>query len=466
MEKKSMTRTSRRDFLKTAAASAGALSALGAFGRLGEMAAYAQQGSAPYQALVCIFLAGGNDSHNMVVPMNTSVPLPSGTQDYATYANGRGNLAIPQNTLLQIQNGNDTYGFHFNMPEVQALYNNGNLAVMANVGMLVQPTTKQIFQSNNYKMLPQALFSHADQVNQWQTAIPNSGAITGWGGRVEDALLSQYNQNAAFSPMTSTSGCGLFCTGQATSAATVPVGGASNLAGATNAARLNAVQQLMTFDNGLKLVTAANTNFLRGVGFSAALNNALKTAHINTPFPQTLLGLQLATVAKVMSIRNALSIGRQVFFCQLGGFDTHSGQSQQLDPLMKQLSQALGQFYLALQEVGTDTCTVTFTASEFGRTLQPNGDGGTDHAWGSHHLIMGTSAAHGGPLNGGTFYGTFPALPLGGPDDANTRGTLVPTTSVEQYSATMAKWFGVDPTAPGMFPYLSNFAAADLGFLA
>lgn len=446
----------RREFMKAALTSAGAAGALGKFG---EMSALASP-SAQYQALVCIFLAGGNDSHNMVVPITTA------KQSYALYAQGRQSLALPQSSLLAVKNGSDSYGLHPNMPEIQALYNNGNAAILANVGMLVQPTTKALFQSNNLAVLPSQLFSHSDQVNQWQAAIPNGTANTGWGGRVEDNLLAQYNGAATFSPVTSTSGCGLFCTGQQTYAATVPVGGASLLQGATTPSRLSAVQQLMTFDNGLKLVQAANANFNRGVGFSQALSTALATATVNTPFPTSMLGSQLQTVAKVMSVRAALGIRRQVFFCQLGGFDTHGAQASQQDPLLQQLSQAIGQFYMAMQEVGTDKNTVTFTASEFGRTLQPNGNAGTDHAWGSHHLVVGTNTAAGGPLYGGQFYGQFPSLALGGSDDANSRGTMVPTTSVDQYSATMALWFGVNPTyIPGIFPYVSNFGASNLGFL-
>jgi uncharacterized protein (DUF1501 family) len=373
---------------------------------------------------------------------------------------------LAQGSLLPIANGGDTYGLHPLMPELQNLYNSGNAAIMANVGMLVQPTTRALYLNNNQAQLPTQLFSHSDQVNQWQSAIPNGTANTGWGGRVEDLLLPTYNSGASFSPVTSTSGCGLFCTGQQTYAATVPVGGASLLLGATTSTRLNAVQQLMTFDNGLKLVQAANTTFNRGVGFSNALNAALATAHVNTTFPATLIGSQLQTVAKIMSIRTALGIGRQVFFCQLGGFDTHSAQAGNQDPLLQQLSQALGQFYLATQEVGTDQNTVTFTASEFGRTLQPNGNAGTDHAWGSHHIVMSTGLAHGGALRGGQIWGTFPSLVLGGPDDANARGTMVPTTAVEQYAATMAQWFGVSPAnIPSVFPYVANFPASNIGFL-
>ena len=358
----------RREFLKNAMKTAGAMGALGAMAKFGEVAAMASSGG-PYQALVCIFLGGGNDGHNMVVPITTT------KQNYNAYQSARPTLAIPQASLLPIQDGADVYGLHPQMPEIANLYNNGRAAVLANVGMLVQPTTKAIYQSNNLSLLPAQLFSHSDQTNQWQTAIPNGSSTTGWGGRVEDLLSPTFNANAAFSPTTSTSGCGLFCTGQNTYAATVPVGGASLLQGANTQNRLSAVQQLMQFDNGLKLVQAANTQLYRGVGFSTALNQALATAKVNTPFPNNILGQQLATVAKVMSVRSALGIGRQLFFCQLGGFDTHTSQLAGQDTLLQQLSQALGAFSLALQEVGTDLNTLTFTASEFGRTLQASGTG-------------------------------------------------------------------------------------------
>ena len=447
----------RRDFMKAAVTSMGAL---GGLAKLGELNALASV-SPNYKALVCIFLAGGNDSHNMVIPVTTAL------QNYNTYAQGRQTLALPQAGLQIIQNGADTYGLHPLMPEIAGLYTAGNAAVVANVGMLVQQnTTKATFQSQNLAVLPPQLFSHSDQTNQWQAAVPSTTAFLGWGGQLEDNLAS-YNTGAAFSPITATSGCGLFCTGQNTSAATVPVGGASLLQGATSASRLTAVNALMNFDNGLKLVTAANGIFNRGVGFSQALNAALATAKINTAFPATLIGAQLQTVAKIISVQSALSINRQVFFCQLGGFDTHGAQSGTQDPLLQQLSQAVGAFYTALsQEIGADKQTLTFTASEFGRTLQPNGNAGTDHAWGSHHLVIGTGTSNGGSLHGGQFAGTFPSLSLGGPDDANTRGTLVPTTSVDQYAATMALWFGLDPSLINtVFPNVQHFNSYNLGFL-
>src|SRR5579863_3104318 len=275
---------SRRDFMKAALTSVGAL---GAFAKFGEMNALAST-SAPYQALVCIFLAGGNDGHNVVIPIATA------QQNYSVYALGRQNLAQPLASLQgPIHNGADTYGLHPLMPEIMNLYNAGNAAILANVGMLVQPTTRKIFQSNNLAMLPAQLFSHSDQTSQWQSAIPNGTSPTGWGGRVEDNLQAQYNASANFTSITSTGGCGLFCTGQQTFAATVPVGGVSLLQGATTQSRLAAVQQLMTFDNGLKLVTAANTTFNRGVGFSQTLTNALKSVKLTSVFPASLIGQQL-----------------------------------------------------------------------------------------------------------------------------------------------------------------------------
>lgn len=446
----------RRDFLKAAVTSVGALGALGKFG---EMTALAS-GSAPYQALVCIFLTGGNDGHNTVIPITTA------KQNYSLYAAGRQGLALPQGGLHTIANGSDTYGLHPLMPEIAALYNAGNAAVIANVGMLVQPTTPQIFKAQNLSQLPPQLFSHSDQTNQWQAAIPSGTVSTGWAGRVEDNLGSQYNSGASFTPIAATSGCGLFCTGQQTFPASVPPSGIALLQGGNTPAKLAAVQQLMQFDNGLKLVTAANSNYSRGMSFSNTLWGAMKNAVVNTVFPNTILGNQLKTVAQIMSVRAALGIGRQVFYCELDGFDTHGAQSGTQDPLLQQLSQAVGAFYTATQEVGTDTSTITFTASEFGRTVQPNGSAGSDHAWGNHHFAIGTGASKGGALQGGQFWGQFPSLALGGPDDANTRGTIVPTLSVDQYAATLAQWFGVSAAnVPGIFPNVSNFPTANIGFL-
>jgi uncharacterized protein (DUF1501 family) len=352
------------------------------------------------------------------------------------------------------------------MPEMAALYNQGNAAVVANVGTLVKLIDRPTYLQGNLANVPAQLFSHSDQVSQWQTTVPNGTAATGWGGMAEDTLASQ-NAGASFSPITSTSGCGLFCTGQNTYASTVPVGGASLLQGATTQNRIAAFQNMLSFDNGLKLVQAANAVTNRGVGFSQALTAALATAKINTVFPNSQLGQQLLTVAKIVSIQSALGINRQVFFCQLGGFDTHGAQIGTQDPLLQDLSQSVSAFYASIsQELSAANDVVTFTASEFGRTLQPNGNAGTDHAWGSHHLVVGAGTGSGGSLQGGQFVGQFPSLVLGGDNDANGRGTMIPTTAVEQYAATLATWFGVTaPNLPTVVPYIGNFTTQNLGFL-
>lgn len=446
--------------MKSIVSSVGMAGALGALGKFGEMNALA--GGADYKALVCIFLAGGNDCHNTVIPISTS------QQNYSLYAQGRQTLALPQASLPTISNGSDVYGLHTSMPEMAALYNAGNAAIVANTGMLLQPVTQAQYQSGNLSILPAQLFSHSDQTNQWQTAIPNGAASIGWGGEAADRLAS-YNQGATFSPVTSTGGCGLFCTGAQTFPATVPPTGAATLAGAGSGSRLAALQQLLTFSNGLQLVQAANNNLSVGIGYANALTAALASSNIQTTFPSSALGQQLQTVAKIMKVQQALGVYRQVFFCQLDGFDTHGGQTAIQQSLLTDLSQSVSQFYAATtQELGIGNKVVTFTASEFGRTLQPNGSpgGGTDHAWGSHHFVISQGAQSGGSLQGGKFFGNFPSLALGGPNDANTRGTLIPTTSVEQYAATIGSWFGLAPSdIAAMFPYLSNFPTSNLGFL-
>jgi uncharacterized protein (DUF1501 family) len=443
---------SRRDFLRGALATAGGAAMLGKFGEMAAVAANPNNG-VPYQALVCIFMAGGNDGHNTVYPVATV------KQGYSLYQKNRATLALPlPSNANTIYNGGDSYGVHPKLTEIAALYQQGAAAVVANVGNLVQPITRAQYNSPS-AVVPGQLFSHADQVNQWQTAIPQGVATTGWGGRIED-LMGSANTGPAFSPITSTSGCGLFCSGQNVFPSSVPVGGASVLAGAYSAARLGAVNNLMQFDNGLTLVNAANQNYQRGVGFSQALNAAIASAKITRAFPGSLIGQQLLTVAKIISIQKVLGMNRQLFFCQLGSFDTHSDELNGQDQLLSQLSPAVSTFYAATQDLGVSNFVTTFTASEFGRTLQPNGNGGTDHAWGSHHFVVG------GGVQGGKFYGQFPSLAMGTDDDANSRGTLIPTTSIAQYAATLATWFGVDqPSLQSVCPNIGNFTVANLGFM-
>ena len=443
---------SRREFLRTTLRSVTALGAAGALSKFGEINALAAGSN--YQALVCIFLTGGNNGHSTVVPITTA------QQNYALYQAGSQGLAIAPGSLLPIGVGSDTYGLHPSLAEIQSLYNAKHAAILANVGMLVTPTTRASYNAPN-AVLPNSLFSHSDQAGQWQTAIPTGLGSSGWGGRMADQLQS-LNTGAQFPAVTSINGCGLFCQGQATLPATVPATGPVQLSAALSSpARNQAIQQLLTFDNGLQLVQAANGILTRGSNYANTLAALIATSTINTPFPAgNPLADQLLMAARLIGLRNQLGMTRQIFFCQLDGFDTHSDETATQTQLLGQLSQAVSAFYTATQELLADQQVTTFTASEFGRTLNPNGNGGTDHAWGNHHFIIGSA------VKGGTMYGAFPSLALGGPNDTNTRGTLIPTTAVDQYGATIAGWFGVGAgSLPQVFPNLANFGSSNLGFL-
>lgn len=459
---------SRREFLRAALRSAAAIGTGGAMSRFGVMNALAQSGGSSYQALVCIFLSGGNDGHNTVVPIATA------QQNYSAYAQVRGGLTIPQGNLLPIANGSDTYGLHPSLPEIQSLYLQKHAAILANVGMLVAPfANKTAYLTAPTNMVPQQLFSHSDQTGQWQTAIPTGLGSSGWGGRIADVLQTQtpaQNANARFPPVSSVGGCGQFCTGQTTLPATVPP---PNSAGqATSMATLGGLmpnsntaagmQQLLSFDNGLLLVQAGNNTVTAGNNYANTLTALLPSNMVKTTFPaNNPLANQLLTVANVISVQSQLGLTRQIFFCSLGSFDTHSQQVETQTPLLQQLSQAVNAFYNCIsQELGIANNVVTFTASEFGRTLSPSGSDGTDHAWGNHHFIIG------GGVAGGQIYGAFPLLALGGPNDANTRGTLIPTTGVDQYGATLARWFGVSPSNMAVvFPNIVNYPTINIGFL-
>ncbi|HEY6344871.1 MAG TPA: DUF1501 domain-containing protein [Bryobacteraceae bacterium] len=444
---------SRREFLKDTLRSASILGTAGAMSKFGEMNALAAGGN--YQALVCVFLLGGNDGHNTVVPLATA------QQNYSQYQQARGGLAIPQGSLLPIMNGGDMYGLHPSIPEIQSLYNQGKAAVLANVGMLVQPITRAVYLTNNSSLVPNALFSHSDQSSQWQSGIPTGTGNTGWGGRITDLMQTQ-NAGAIFPPVTATTGCQLFCTGQQTFPATVPPTGMATLSvNLTSSGTGAAAQQLLSFDNGVQLIQAANGIMVRGNNYANTLSGLINGVSLQTQFPAgNPLAAQLQTVAKVIAVRNSLNLSRQIFFCMLDGFDTHSGQAETQPPLLQQTSQAILAFYNATVELGVDSSVTTFTASEFGRTLTPSGADGSDHAWGNHHFVIGSG------VKGGQFYGNFPLLAPGGPNDAGTRGVLIPTTAVDQYGSTLAQWFGVAPASlPQVFPNIANFGSNKLGFL-
>ncbi|MBL8227210.1 MAG: DUF1501 domain-containing protein [Bryobacterales bacterium] len=441
----------RRDFLRTAAAAAGMLG----IERFGMMSALAQ--TAPnYKALVCVFLFGGNDGHNTVVPM--------GTQAYNAYKAARGGLALPTaNTqLLPVNAANGTpFGLNSGLQAIHPLWAQKRLAVVANMGMLVQPTSRAQFLANAVP-LPTNLFSHSDQVVQMQSGAPNTGVGTGWAGRVADAVTTG---PVGFPPSVSLAGPQLFCTGnKVQSASLIPgfdlsLGGMSIWPQSAADGRKTAFQEMLTFDNGLALVQSANNVMSDAMALNGMLKSLSASGGLTTVFPGTSLGNQLKEVAKIMKLRGSLGVTRQVFFCSIGGFDTHGSQDWMHWDLLRQVGQAMNAFYNATVELGVADQVVTFTASEFGRTLQPSG-AGSDHGWGNHQLVMG------GAVKGGDVFGAFPTMALGGPDDTGSRGAMIPTTSVDQFGATLARWFGVPAASmPAIFPNLGKFAVQDLQFV-
>jgi uncharacterized protein (DUF1501 family) len=454
----------RRELIRNSCCTAAALGMSASFSRFGLVNALAQAQS-NYQALVCIFLFGGNDANNMLIPYDTA--------GYANYFKYRGDatnggLGLAQSALLPIaaktaQNGQTAFGLHTNLPEVQNLFSTGKLAFLANVGPLTEPVTRAQYQANSLPV-PANLFSHADQQNQWQTLQLDGFYKTGWAGRLADNVVS-LNGTSMYPPVTSVAGSAIFCTGQQTQPYAIIPGTTPGLTGfdtsASAAARLQALQQLLTFDTGVSLIQSASSITSNSLADSKVLSTALATLKpLNTVFPATGIGGQLKQVAQLMAVRSALSLNRQVFFCSLGGFDTHSNQIATQQTLFSQLSPAMNAFYNATVELNLAQQVTTFTMSDFSRTYQPASDGGSDHAWGSVQMIMG------GAVAGGDIYGTLPVFTPGGPNDVGSNGRWIPTTAIDQYGATLATWFGVPATAlPGIFPNLANFTTQKLGFL-
>ena len=449
-----MNSISRRSLLQLGMGTLGYFSTGGRLGRIGRLAAQATTTAPDYKALVCIFLAGGNDANNLIVPLQTLL------QTYSSYSAVRGpGFGVDSSQLLPIVTRNgDQYGLHPQLAPLVPLYKQGDLAVVANVGTLFQPSTAAQVIAGSV-LVPSNLYSHSDQQSQWQSAQTRTPSASGWGGRVAD-LLQSSNSTATVPAGISLAGNNLFLSGITTSSGQM---GSALLTvdGADGSFRDAGQQKLLSLSSGLSLIQSANLTAKQAITFNTAVTSALSTgASLTTVFPSTVLGNQLFQVAQLIKARAALGVNRQIFYVNMGGFDLHSFQTANESVNFPQLAQALAAFYNAMVELGTLNNVVAFTESEFGRTLQPNTTGGTDHAWGSHHLVLG------GPLKAADIYGTFPRLLLRGPDDANGRGAWVPTTSLDQYGATLASWFGVpDASMNTVFPNLPKFSVRNLGFV-
>jgi len=469
----------RRDFLRNSACALGGMALASSIDTFGVVHALTPQAAADYKALVCVFLNGGNDGNNMLVSLDQyNGPAGSTVEGYANVRAASG-LAIAQASLLPVSPvSGGSYGFHPNMPEMQNLFNQGKLAVLCNNGPLVEPLTRTTYQNGSGKK-PIQLFSHSDQISLFQTAISNVVSQTGWAGRLADKVLG-LNGSATFPSNVSIAGINLFLTGVDTRQLAVADSNTTlanvlqlNMSGSSSeqASRLVAFNDLRTIDNNFKLVKAASDTRSSSIQTDNALSSVNPT--LATVFPPTSLGRQLKQVALLIKACTdptaGINMKRQIFFTQIGGFDTHSAEINGQINLLTQVSQAISAFYAATVELGIQDKVTTFTLSDFGRTLQPAGSGvntvGTDHAWGNHQLIVG------GSVLGHTLYGTYPTLRLGGPDDtdggSNPRGRWIPTTSVEQYAATLATWYGLSTAdLPAVFPLINRFSTANLGFLA
>lgn len=391
-------------------------------------------GAPDYKGLVCLFFGGGIDSFNVLVPR--------GPSEYAEYAAIRSDLALPQNALLPITPNTPDgrlYGLHPTLTQLQTLFESGSLALVSNVGTLVEPTTLTQYQNRSVG-LPLGLFSHSDQQMHWQTSIPDQRNVTGWAGRMAD-ILQAGNCNQNISMNISLSGSNVFQSGDQTTHYTIGPNGSQGLFGygetdATSQIYTQAVDGLLgmhyqhVFEKAyaMRMRSAIDAH----IEFSAAID-ALPP--LTTQFSQTGLSQRFRMIAQTIAAREMLGMNRQTFFVEAGGWDHHDEVIQNQEAMLPVIAAALTEFYAALVELGVANRVTTFTASDFARTLTSNGRG-SDHAWGGNHLVMGDAVV------GRDIFGTYPELYAGSPMDTG-RGRLIPTTSCDAYFAELALWFGV-----------------------
>jgi uncharacterized protein (DUF1501 family) len=471
---------SRRQFLRTASmASMAGIYVSPFLLELNSLAAMAQGTSgSDYRALVCVYLQGGNDGHGTVIATD-----PGSFAAFTSARSGAPGLAYPMNELLPItlktpQSGR-TFALNPSLGGVQSLFNSGRAAIIANTGTLVAPATKTQINSNSVPV-PDSLFSHFDQTAAWQAIASNLGSSerVGWGGAVADAIEAMnMNSNSMFTCI-STAGNALFLAGQSsfqlnvTSAGPIPIYGLQNPPfGLPSTA--NPLNSILTSDETNLFAKEYEVVINRSMQAQATLATAMAPAGVGgiVDPPQYLdpmtnmlannpLAASMQTVARIIAGRAQLGVTRQIFYVQLGSFDTHDGQATQHARLLTQLGAAFQYFDAQMVNMGLGNNVTAFTISDFGRTLTSNSDG-TDHGWGSHHFVVG------GAVNGQDMYGQYPIVGVNQANDLGA-GRLIPTTAVEQYAGTLASWFGLsDSQIRTVFPNFGNFGSDPyLGFMS
>ena len=452
----------RRQFLQRCAA-VGTLGMASTFDTLSLINAAVAQSSAitGYKALVCVFLYGGNDSFNLIAPRDPA--------EHAYYASERRALTIPQadlNTfpcLPQTYFDGRSWGFNPAIAPLVELFNQQRLACITNVGTLLAPITKQEYQQGINR--PFQLYSHSDQQFQWQSAgfSDRNFVFTGWGGRIAD-LVQSSNLGSSFLTSVTVAGNNTLQVGQTSSQYNLGGDGLGGLKLPGNDYRREKMDAVLR-----QLVAASPHPFAQALGdtkqraFEVAdqVNMALENAaSLQTVFPDSGLGQQLAMIARMISIAPLLGIQRQVFFCAKGGWDTHQNQVNSHPGLLGDLSGSMRAFYDATVELGVANTVTTMTASDFGRTFNTNSGNGSDHGWGSIQMVMGDA------VRGGDLYGRMPDFTVSGPDDSGRRGTYIPTTAVDELVATLALWFGLSASElPLVVPNIGQFNNPDLGFM-
>jgi uncharacterized protein (DUF1501 family) len=416
--------------------------------RLAGVEAYGQSTSG-YKAIVCISLVGGNDGNNMIVPLDTAT--------YNQYASVRQSLALSQGSLLPVQTSSGkTYGFHPSLPNLSSIFSSGNASIIANCGPMDQPVTKQALQQNP-SLLPQLFGSHPVGLAQWESATAESAPSSGWGGRIADQIASQ---SGLLPPVLSLSGVSTFTVGESVQSVSMmqasagdqplppelldPTISIANIDSQSNNEIVQRAAQLRS--SALQMQTILQQ--------SQTLGSTIKTV-----FPTSTLGQNLQTIAQVINGRSATEASRQLFYANVGNYDTHGGQSSTHATLLSDLDSSLGAFVAALKEIGMFQNVLILTLSDFGRTMQSNSTAGSDHAWGNHQFLIG------GGLSGNRIIGSLPDFDIGGSQDYTGQGVWIPTIATQQVAANVATWLGLNSSQiANIFPNLASFSATPISF--